>query len=477
MANTEEQRSLIPILITLLGFFMAILDTTIVNVSLPRISEYYHADMERASWVVDAYTLVFGVLLLTASRLADQFGRRKWFQIGLVIFTVSSLLCGFASTAEQLIAFRILQAFGAAIIVPVVIPIVVSHLPNDKLGKVTAIFGGVAGLASALGPVLGGILSDTIGWQWIFLINIPVGVLAFVLGRVYIQESVDPTAGRKIDWAGILTLSASLLSVTFGLLKANAYGWSSPIILGLIAGAAVSMTLFILIEARSAHPMVPLSLFRNFSFSSGNVAFFLFGVGHMGGLFMLSFYMVDLIGMSSLRAGLLLSTMAVCALFVSPVVGVLVNKHGTRWFSVCGFLAFGIGMYLLSGLTMSADSFDFIWRLAILGVGISLIMPSLSLSLVLQVPEDKVGMSSGIYNTMRTFGMALGIAILVALLTQFTAIEANVADGSSHAFSKIFRTTSLFLFAGAVFAWFNGIRSAEYRLLVQGKQFGVTDPA
>jgi MFS family permease len=149
MANAEEKRSFIPILITLLGFFMAILDTTIVNVSLPGIAEYYHADMELASWVVNAYTLVFGVLLLTASRLADQFGRKRLFRIGLVIFTVSSLLCGFAFTAELLIAFRILQAFGAAIIVPVVIPIVVSHLPSDKLGKVTAIFGGVAGLRPA----------------------------------------------------------------------------------------------------------------------------------------------------------------------------------------------------------------------------------------------------------------------------------------------------------------------------------------
>ncbi len=403
----------------MLAFMMAILDSSIVNITLPRITEYFKSDIKTVSWVINAFNLAFAVPLITASRLADQFGRKKVFMLGLAFFTVTSFLAGISPSENWLIFFRVLQGLAAAMLVPVTLPIVLPLFPEEKSGTVVGVWAAVAGLAAASGPALGGIIADKLTWQWIFYINIPVGCIALVLTAILVKESVDSTATHYIDWSGMWSLTAGTFALVYALIKANDLGWGSPVILTLFFLAAVSFVLFAVAEKRSKEPMLPLSLLRSVPFSASNITVFMLGLGMMNGIFTLAFFLTLVMGMSQLKAGIVITALPLASTVFSGIAGLLSDKLGSRWFAVAGMAIMSISIYLYCGLTASATNTDIIWRLVVAGAGIGMALAPLVGATVRAVPSDKVGLASGVGNMTRTIGTVFGVAIIVTIFTHY----------------------------------------------------------
>ncbi|MCJ7510139.1 MAG: DHA2 family efflux MFS transporter permease subunit, partial [Dehalococcoidia bacterium] len=284
------------------GLFMAVLDASIVNIAIPTIQRDLHTDIETVTWVLNAYNLVFAVLLIPAGRLADRFGRKKLFLIGIIIFSLCSLGAGLSQQIEVLIAWRAVQAIGSAIMVPVSLAIVTLVFPAHQRGLALGIWGAMAGVAGAVGPTLGGILTEYVGWQWIFLVNVPVGLVAVLAGLAIIRESREPAAMHRMDLAGTALLSISLFTLTLALIRGQEVGWSSLFITGLFATSAVSGALFVLVESIVSHPIVDLRMLRDRTFSAANVVILLFGLGFFGGLFFVIQYLTVVEGYSALKA-------------------------------------------------------------------------------------------------------------------------------------------------------------------------------
>lgn len=400
----------------LLGFFIALLDTTIVNITLPKMTESFHTDIKTISWVLNGYNLAFAVFLITASRLADQFGRKKVYLIGVTLFTATSFLCGLSTSVEMMIVFRVLQGLSAALVVPVTMPLSMELISKEKRGALMGFWGAFAGLAAASGPAIGGILTDKFNWQYIFYINIPIGLFAIVLTIFLISESYDQTSSKRVDWLGITTLSVSLFAVVVALIQAADKGWTSPYILSLFALSLFFLILFVFIESKSKEPMVPLGLFRSLPFSAGSLSFLMVGLGLMSGAFLLSFYLTKAMGLSELEAGLIITAMPLTAIPFSAISGPLSQKFGSRWFVIVGMICLAAMIYLCGDLTLYSDKWDIIWRLIIGGAGIGLTMAPLMGTTINAVPEDKVGIASGVTNMTRTLGTVLGVAILVTIL-------------------------------------------------------------
>jgi EmrB/QacA subfamily drug resistance transporter len=401
----------------MLAFFLAILDSTIVNITLPRITEYFRTDIKTISWVVNGFALAFAVPLITASRLADQFGRKRIFSIGLALFTVTSLLAGLAPSVNLLVFFRVLQGLSAAMLVPVTLPIVLDLFPPEKSGTVIGAWAAIAGLAAAGGPALGGVISEKLEWQWIFYINIPIGLLSLVLTQFLIRESKDPTASHRIDWSGMFSLTAVAFSLVYGLIKANDLGWTSPTILALFACSALSLGLFVLAEMRSKEPMLPLGMLRSLPFSAGNATLFVLGMGMMNGVFFLAFFLTQVMGKTELEAGIVITALPLSSTIFSGIAGSLSDRLGSRWFTTTGMAVMAVAVYLYTGLTPAATNGQIIWRLVIMGAGIGTAMAPVIGSTVRAVAADKIGIASGVGNMSRTVGTVLGVALIVTLFT------------------------------------------------------------
>jgi EmrB/QacA subfamily drug resistance transporter len=326
----EAHKRYFAFIIVAAGFFMALLDSTIVTVSLPKISEYFGTNIETITWVINGYNLAFAVLLVTASRLGDQFGRKKLFVAGLFFFTLTSLLCALSTSVHLLIFFRVLQGLAAAFVVPISMPLFLDLFPKEKSGAVVGAWGAISAIAAACGPALGGIITQLLQWQWIFLINVPIGVVTIVSTILLVKESYDDTATRHIDIGGIISLSIGAFALTLALIQANDKGWSSVYILGLLAAALIGLTAFVLIELRSAEPMLPLSLLRGREFSATLLGLFVFGVALMCGVFFLSFFLTIVLGMSQLKAGLVITMLPVSAMPFAVIAGPLSDRWGQR---------------------------------------------------------------------------------------------------------------------------------------------------
>ena len=423
----KKLHSIISFVAIILGFFMALLDTTIVNITLPKMTEYFNTTVQNISWVINGYNIAFAVMIITASRLADQFGRKKLFIMGVIAFTASSLLSGLSTSSEMLIAFRVVQGLSAAFVVPVTVPLAVNIFPPEKNGMVAGLWGAFAGLAAASGPSLGGILTQFFSWRFIFFINIPIGIISVILTIKYIKESYDTSADKNIDFLGILTLSAAVFSLTLALIEANDKGWTSSFILSLFTIFVISFILFIIAELKVKSPMLPFSLFKIKSFSCGAIALFLLGLGMMSGAFFLAFFLTQVKGLDQLYAGLIISTMAAGSIVSSPVSGRFMQKFGGRWFSVAGMILIAVACYLFSTLTQYSTDLDIIWRLFVAGIGMGLAMSSMMGSMIKNVPKDKIGMTSGINNMTRTLGTVLGVAVLVTLFNASMTSEMSKA--------------------------------------------------
>ncbi len=405
----------------ILGFFMALLDSTIVNVALPDMTKSFHSGMEHMSWVVNGYNLAFAVCLITASRLADQFGRKKLFIIGVAGFVVSSALVGMASTLPMLVTFRVIQGMAAAIVVPVTIPLAVNLFPPQMRGLILGVWGGISGLAAASGPTLGGILTDAMGWQAVFYVNLPIGLICLLLSVRLLRESVDPSAGRGIDWLGMGLLTGAMFSLNYALIQANDWGWRSPGLLGFLAAAAVMAAGFVLAERRLKNPMLPLWLFRIGTFNWACLTLLLIGAGVMAPSFLMSYFLTGLMGKSVLHAGLIISAMPLASMVVSASVGALTNRFGSRLFVGTGMAVLAVSTWLLGDLTAASPLSAIVWRLAMFGVGMGLAMAPVMGSVIRNVPEEKIGIASGVANMTRALGAVMGVALLVMVLNQAVA--------------------------------------------------------
>jgi EmrB/QacA subfamily drug resistance transporter len=405
------------LLAMMFGLFMALLDVTIVTIALPTIVQQLHTDLTTAGWVLDAYNLVFAVLLVTVGRLADLFGRKLVFLAGMAVFSLGSLLCGLAPTIGWLIAFRAVQGIGAAVLNPVSLAILVAIFPARQRGAAIGLWGAAAGLASALGPVLGGLIVQNVGWNWIFYVNLPFCLVGLVLVWLWVPETRQEGIARHMDWGGLLTLSLGVFALVLAIMEGNAWGWTSLTILGLFALTLVAFLLFALVESRVREPIVNFRLFAVRSFLISNVANLLFGTAIQGAFVILVLYFTALRGYDQLGAAYALVPLPLASLVVSLLMGAFGRRLPSALMGLTGLLLVAVGFALLAWLDPAAALLDVTWRVVLIGVGMGLCFQSFPALALSEVPRAQLGVGSGIFNTFRQVGFALGVAVLIALFT------------------------------------------------------------
>ncbi len=423
-----------------LGTFMLLLDVTIVNVALPDIQRALHASFSDLQWVVDAYALTLAAFLLTAGSLADMYGRRRLYLIGLVVFTCASMLCGFAVTTLMLQLSRALQGVGGAIMFAVSLALLADAFRGKDRGVAFGIWGTVTGLAVAIGPLLGGILTSGLSWRWIFFVNVPIGIVAVVIAVLKVAESRAPHASRP-DWAGFCLFTVALASLVYGLIESNQRSFTDSLVLGCFAAAAALLVVFVFVERRIAHPMFDLSLFKLPTFSGGSVAAFGLSASIFAMLLYLVLYLQDILGYSALATGVRLMFISGGILVAATVAGRLSSHVPVRFLIGPGLLIVGVSLLLMRGLNAGSSWTHLIPGMIVGGIGTGMVNPPLASTAVGVVPPQRAGMASGINSTFRQVGIATGIALLGALFSNEVRNEvmARVSGvpGLSHQGSQI----------------------------------------
>ncbi|MER3486437.1 MAG: MFS transporter, partial [Chloroflexota bacterium] len=339
-AQPAEHNPWLVLAVLCLSVFMLLLDTTIVNVAQVKIKESIGATLTEIQWVLDSYILTYAVLLLSFGRLGDVFGRKRLFVFGMTLFTAASAVCGASSwigdqlglsAVSVLIAARVLQGLGGAFMMPQSLSLLTVTFPPEKRGAAMGIWGGIVALGAIVGPIIGGLIVTDYAWEWIFLINVPVGIVAVLATLRIVPESVDPLASKRLDWGGLVLSGLGIFSLVYASIEGNKKGWTSPLILGLFAASAVLLTLFILWERRAADPMMKLELFRLRNFWVGNVIAIVVAFGMLGIFFPMTLFLQQVLGFSPIRAGLTMTPMSLMILIVAPLSGRLTDRIGARW--------------------------------------------------------------------------------------------------------------------------------------------------
>ena len=400
------------------GLFMPMLDNLVVNVALPTMQRELDARVSDLQWIIDAYTLTFASFMLIGGSLGDLFGRKRFFMGGLVVFTLGSLACGLSGSTEQLIAFRAVQGLGAALLLPGSLSILTATFHGRERGTAIGIWAAMSGLAVAVGPLVGGYIVEHYSWETIFFINIPVGVLGFLLTALVVRESRDTTRARRVDLPGLVTGTGGLFLLVYALIEGGAEGWDSDLILGAFAGAAILLILFIVIELKSSNPMLPLQFFRNPTFAASNVVAASVFFALFGTTFFLALYLQNVRGFSPLETGVRLLPFTAAILLISPVAGRLSDKHGSRWLMTLGCLYAAGGMALLLRIEPNSSYESIILpAFIVLGSGMALTMAPMTAAVMGSVDPRHAGVASAATNTTRELGGVLGIALLGALVT------------------------------------------------------------
>jgi EmrB/QacA subfamily drug resistance transporter len=425
---------------------------TIVNITVPALQKDLHASIDSVSWVLNAYNIVFAVLLVSMGRLADQFGRKSFFIAGMSIFTVGSLLCALAWSINALIAFRIIQAVGAAVLAPIALATTAMIFPPKQRGLGLALMAVVANTAGAIGPPLGGVLIEYASWHWIFLINVPIGIAGVLLGLRVMPETFDLTAHRRVDWIGMTLIGAAIFCLTYGLVEANQRGWGSPLIVGLLAGSVVLAAAFAHSQRRGRSPMLVPALTANRQFMGASTAMVLFGIGVMGTLFLAVLAFVNLWHYSEIDAALAITPIAVLGMVVSPLVGRRSDRVSPRSMAVPALLVMGTGLFWLSAaFTAEPHYLRVLPALVLVGAGMGAMFPAVNIGAMGSIGGQELGVGSGIVNMSRQLGFALGVAILVAVLNGVVGDStdpATVRDG----FAAGFRVAGLAVLLAIPFA-------------------------
>jgi EmrB/QacA subfamily drug resistance transporter len=397
-----------------LGTFMLLLDITIVNVALPDIQRDLHASFSDLQWVVDAYALTLAAFLLTSGSLADMYGRRRLYMIGLAVFTGASTLCGFAADPLMLQLSRGLQGVGGAIMFAVSLALLANSFRGKDRGVAFGVWGAVTGLAVAIGPLVGGALTSGISWRWIFFVNIPIGIVAIAIALTRVTESRSPRASRP-DWPGFALFTIALASLVYGLIESNERTFDDALVLSCLAAAAVLLAAFVLVEMRVAHPMFDLGLFRLPTFSGGAVAAFGLSASIFSVLLYIVLYLQDILGFSPLGTGVRTLVISAGIMAAATVSGRLSSRVPVRWLVGPGLLIIGAGLLLMRGLDASTGWTHLIPGMIVGGIGVGLVNPPLASTAVGVVAPQRAGMASGINSTFRQVGIATGIALLGSL--------------------------------------------------------------
>jgi EmrB/QacA subfamily drug resistance transporter len=409
------------------GLFMIMLDNTVVNVALKTLQSSLHLQISELEWVVTGYALTFGAFMLTGGKLADLFGRRLIFVIGLVVFTASSLACGLAGDATILIAARVIQGLGAALMNPATLSIITVTFPPRERGTAIGIWAGVSALALAIGPLVGGLITQHIGWSWIFFINVPVGIVAIVAAFLFIEESRDTSHEQRPDLPGLVTSALGLFALSYALIEANTYGWTSTRILAAFAIAAVSLVAFVLLEMRQRLPMLDLSLFRNKSFSGANSVMLLVGLAMFGVFFYVSLYVQQVLGYTPTQAGAAFLPWTLLIIALAPQAGRLSDRIGPRPLVTGGMVVLTGSLILFSRMGTDESFWGLLPAMVLGGIGMAAAMAPVTAAAMSSVPRDKAGVGSAVLNSMRQVGGSLGIAIMGAIVA--AGLKSSLASG------------------------------------------------
>ena len=412
---TEDNKKWWTLAAVSFGLFMIMLDNTVVNVALPSIQRDLGVGLSELEWIVSGYALTFAALMLIGGKLADAYGRRRLFVVGIVVFTLASLLCGLSTTGHELIAARVLQGGGAALMSPATLSIIAATFPPRQRGTAIGIWAGVSALALAIGPLIGGLLTEHASWNWIFFVNVPVGILGIVASFLLIDESRDPTHER-LDIPGLATSAIGLFALTYGLIEANEYGWGSPRIVGSFVLAVVSLTSFVVLERRQRAPMLDLTLFRNRTYVGANLVILLVALAMFGVFFFVSLYMQNILGYSAVQAGAAFLPMTILIIIVAPIAGRLSDRLGSRGLMTAGMGLLSAQLLYFSQLGASATFWTLLPGLLLGGVGMSLTMTPSTAAATRAVPVDKAGVGAAVLNALRQVGGSLGIAVMGAIM-------------------------------------------------------------
>jgi EmrB/QacA subfamily drug resistance transporter len=412
----EENRKWWTLAAVSFGLFMIMLDNTIVNVALPTIQRSLGLKISELEWVVTGYALTFGALMLTGGKLADLLGRRRMFVVGLVVFTASSLACGLAGSATVLITARVVQGVGAALMNPSTLSIITVTFPARQRGTAIGIWAGISALALAIGPLVGGLITEHINWNWIFFINVPIGALAVLAAYAFIDESRDTSQEQRPDLPGLVTSALGLFALSYALIEANTYGWSSARILVAFAVAAVSLAAFVLLERHQRLPMLDLSLFRNKGFAGANSVMLLVGLAMFGVFFYISLYVQQVLGYSPVQAGASFLPWTLLIILLAPQAGRLSDRLGPRPFVAGGMIVLTGSLVLFARMGTHESFWGLLPAMLLGGIGMSAAMAPTTAAAMSSVRADKAGVGSAVLNSMRQVGGSLGIAVMGAIV-------------------------------------------------------------
>jgi EmrB/QacA subfamily drug resistance transporter len=433
------------------GLFMIMLDNTVVNVALPSIQEDLGVDLSELEWIVTGYALTFAAFMLTGGKLADLLGRRRIFVVGLAIFTISSLACGMAGSGEVLIGARIVQGVGAALMNPATLSIITATFPPEQRGAAIGIWAGVSALALAIGPLVGGLLTEHASWNWIFFINVPVGVVAIAASFLLIDESKDTSEEQRLDLPGLLTSGIGLFSLTYGLIEGNAYGWTSARIVGAFTVALVALVTFVMLERHQRVPMLDLALFRNRTFAGANAVMLLVALAMFGVFFFVSLYMQNILGYSAVQAGAAFLPMTLLIVLIAPIAGKTSDRFGSRWLMGTGMTLLSLQLLYFSTLGVHETYWRLLPAMLIGGVGMALVMTPSAAAAMSGVAVAKAGVGSAVLNSARQVGGSVGIALIGAIV-QHRVGDQRTPEAFVDGLSTALEVAALIALAGAVLA-------------------------
>ena len=414
---TEENRRWWALAAMCFALFMIMLDNTVVNVALPSIQRSLDASTSTLEWTVNAYTLTFAVLLVTGGRLGDLFGRRKLFLTGVIIFAVSSAAIGFSPSDIWLVVWRAVQGAGAALMMPATLSIITNAFPPQERGKAIGTWAGVSAMALAIGPVVGGFLVESVSWQSIFFLNVPVAVGAVVITLFAVRESRDETVERTVDIPGVITLTIGLAALVLALVEGNEWHWGSGRELGLFAIAALGLTSFVVVEHRRRVPMVDFGFFRSRTFLGANIVAFIVSFAMLAMFFFMALYMQNIQHYSPLQAGIRFLPATMMIIVVAPFAGRLADRVGPRPLITAGLLAVSGALFWQSGITVSSGYGALLPGFILMGLGMGFVMSPMSLAAMNSVDRTKAGVASGILSMNRMVGGTFGVAVLGAMVS------------------------------------------------------------
>jgi EmrB/QacA subfamily drug resistance transporter len=447
----EDTRKWFTLAAVSFGLFMIMLDNTVVNVALPAIQQDLGASLSELQWVVAGYALTFAALMLIGGKLADAYGRRLIFVVGIAVFTLASLWCGLAESGDMLITARVVQGAGAALMNPATLSIIAATFPPAQRGTAIGIWAGVSALALAIGPLIGGLLTEHLSWNWIFFVNVPVGILGIAASFLLIDETKDETHER-LDLPGLATSALGLFALIYGLIEANTYGWTSARILGAFAVAAVALVGFVLLERHQRAPMLPLELFRNRTYAGANAVMLLVALAMFGVFFFVSLYMQNILGFSPVQTGAAFLPMTVLIILIAPIAGRTSDRVGSRALMTVGLLLVSLQLVYLSQLGADATFWNLLPGLLVGGTGMALTMTPSAAAATRAVPVDKAGVGAAVLNAFRQVGGSLGIALMGAIMAS-AADGGQTVEGFMAGFESSLLVAAGIAAAGAVVAY------------------------